>query len=198
MLVTRSIGGNREAWGSPHASFYESWKEERWASRPNFQCCREFATSSLRSPADLGLDLYDLEQRGGTLRVTLDTPAGSESGVTLDVLALASRLMSKELDQHDPIPFRYTLEVTSPGVERALRTSAHFQREIGKLVADSSGKRRSRPASGAGSDRRRRRRRRHDPRRRRRPTHSLRRHRPGQDRVRMGWPAQAGFQATSF
>ena len=135
MLVTRSIGGNREAWGSPHASFYESWKEERWASRPNFQCCREFATSSLPIASDLGLDLYDLEQRGGTLRVTLDTPAGSESGVTLDVLALASRLISKELDQHDPIPFRYTLEVTSPGVERALRVSAHFQREIGKLVS---------------------------------------------------------------
>ena len=84
---------------------------------------------------DLGLDLYDLEQRGGTLRITLDTPAGADAGVTLDVLALASRLMSKELDQHDPIPSRYTLEVTSPGVERALRTPAHFQREVGKVVA---------------------------------------------------------------
>ena len=135
MLVARSIGGNREAWGSPHASFYESWKEERWAWTPSFRCWRGSATSSLRSPADLGLDLYDLEQRGGTLRITLDTPAGADVGVTLDVLALASRLMSKELDQHDPIPSRYTLEVTSPGVERALRISAHFQREVGKLVA---------------------------------------------------------------
>ena len=85
--------------------------------------------------ADLGLDLYDIEQRGGTLRITLDTPAGAAGGVTLDVLALASRLMSKELDQHDPIPSRYTLEVTSPGVERALRVPAHFQREVGKEVA---------------------------------------------------------------
>ncbi len=84
--------------------------------------------------ADLGLDIYDLEHRGGTLRVTLDTPAGAESGVSLDTLALASRLVSKELDQHDPIPSRYTLEVTSPGVERTLRTPAHFQREIGKPV----------------------------------------------------------------
>ena len=84
---------------------------------------------------DLGLDLYDIEQRGGTVRITLDTPAGAESGVTLDVLALASRLMSKELDQHDPIPSRYTLEVTSPGVERSLRVPAHFQREIGKTIA---------------------------------------------------------------
>ena len=85
--------------------------------------------------SDLGLDLYDLEQRGGTLRVTLDTPAGAQTGVTLDELALASRLVSRELDHADPMPGRYTLEVTSPGVERALRTSAHFQRELGKVVA---------------------------------------------------------------
>ena len=43
--------------------------------------------------------------------------------------------MSKELDQNDPIPSRYTLEVTSPGVERALRVPAHFQREVGKEIA---------------------------------------------------------------
>ena len=49
---------------------------------------------------DLGLDVYDIEQRGGTLRITLDTPPGADAGVTLDVLSLASRLMSKELDQH--------------------------------------------------------------------------------------------------
>ncbi len=85
--------------------------------------------------SDLGLDLYDVEQRGGTLRVTLDTPAGSPAGVTLDDLALASRLVSRELDHHDPVPGRYTLEVTSPGVERALRTPDHFRREVGKVVA---------------------------------------------------------------
>jgi ribosome maturation factor RimP len=85
--------------------------------------------------SDLGLDLYDVEQRGATLRVTLDTPAGSPGGVTLDDLALASRLVSRELDHHDPVPGRYTLEVTSPGVERPLRTPDHFRREVGKVVA---------------------------------------------------------------
>lgn len=85
--------------------------------------------------SDLHLDLYDVEQRGGTMRVTLDTPPGSEASVDLDQLALATRLISRELDHQDPIPGRYTLEVTSPGVERSLRTPAHFQREIGKTIS---------------------------------------------------------------
>lgn len=85
--------------------------------------------------ADLGVDLYDLEYAGGTLTVTLDTFPGSEGGITLDNLALATRLISRELDHSDPIPGHYTLEVTSPGLERHLRTPAHFQREIGKTVS---------------------------------------------------------------
>lgn len=84
---------------------------------------------------DLGLDLYDLEQRGGTFRVTVDTPPGSERGIDLDELALVTRSISRELDHVDPIPGRYTLEVTSPGVERTLRTPEHFAREIGKTVS---------------------------------------------------------------
>lgn len=85
--------------------------------------------------ADLDLDLYDLEQRGGTLRITIDTPPGSDGSVDLDTIALATRLISRDLDHHDPIPGRYTLEVSSPGVERVLRTPAHFQREVGKTIS---------------------------------------------------------------
>ena len=83
---------------------------------------------------DLKLDLYDLEFRGGTLRVTIDTPPGSDGGVNLDTIALATRLISRELDHDDPMPGHYTLEVSSPGLERSLRTPAHFQREVGKTV----------------------------------------------------------------
>jgi ribosome maturation factor RimP len=85
--------------------------------------------------SDLDLDVYDIEQRGGTLRVTLDTRPGSPTGVDLDQLALATRLLSRELDHTDPVPGRYTLEVTSPGVERNLRTPEHFHREVGKTVS---------------------------------------------------------------
>lgn len=84
---------------------------------------------------DLGLDIYDLEHRGGVLRLTLDTPVDVEGGLTLDKLALASRLVSKELDAEDPIVSRYTLEVTSPGVERPLRRADHFRRALGQAVA---------------------------------------------------------------
>lgn len=84
---------------------------------------------------DLGLDLYDVEHRGGVLRVTVDTKPGSDGGITLDTLALVTRLVSRELDEADPLPGRYTLEVTSPGVERSLRTPAHFRREVGKVIS---------------------------------------------------------------
>ena len=85
--------------------------------------------------SDLDLDVYDIEQRGGTLRVTLDTRPGTPGSVDLEQLSLATRLISRELDHADPVPGRYTLEVTSPGVERSLRTPAHFQREVGKTVS---------------------------------------------------------------
>jgi ribosome maturation factor RimP len=83
---------------------------------------------------DLELEVYDIEQRGATLRVTLDTRPGSPGSVSIDQLALATRLINRELDHSDPVPGKYTLEVTSPGVERSLRIPAHFQREIGKTV----------------------------------------------------------------
>lgn len=85
--------------------------------------------------SDLHLDLYDLEFRGGTLRVTIDRPAGVEGGLDLETIALASRLIGRELDHDDPMGGHYTLEVTSPGLERSLRVPGHFQRSIGKTVA---------------------------------------------------------------
>ena len=84
---------------------------------------------------DLGLDLYDIEYSGGILRVVVDTQPGGPEGVSLDNIALITRLVSREFDHSDPIPGRYTLEVSSPGLERTLREPRHFQREVGKSVA---------------------------------------------------------------
>lgn len=85
--------------------------------------------------ADLALDLYDLDYAGGVLKVTVDTPPGSPGGIDVDTLAQCTRLISRELDHSDPIPGHYTLEVSSPGLERTLRTPRHFQREVGKEVS---------------------------------------------------------------
>lgn len=98
------------------------------------------AITALVSPilSDLSLELYDCEYAGGVLKVTIDTPPGSEAGVDLEQLALVTRLLGRELDHDDNdaiIPGKYTLEVTSPGLERTLRTPAHFQREAGKVIS---------------------------------------------------------------
>ncbi len=82
----------------------------------------------------LGLEIYDIDYNGGILRVVLDTPAGQPAGVSLDDLSLVTRQLGRELDHSDPVPGRYTLEVTSPGLERTLRRPEHFAREIGKTV----------------------------------------------------------------
>ena len=80
--------------------------------------------------ATLGVELVDVEFNGGTLRVTVD----QDGGITTDVLANVNRNIGPILDQHDPIPGRYTLEVSSPGVERRLNTLAHYRRAVGENV----------------------------------------------------------------
>jgi len=80
------------------------------------------------------LEVYDVELAGSQLRVTIERPAPSTEGLDLDAIAQATRLISLALDEHDPIEGRYTLEVSSPGLERALRTPAHFNRAVGTTV----------------------------------------------------------------
>ncbi len=83
---------------------------------------------------DLDLDLVDVEYGGSTLRVVVDAPLGQGGGINTDQLATANRAISTLLDEHDPIPGRYTLEVSSPGVERPLRRLDHFERAVGEDV----------------------------------------------------------------
>ncbi len=85
--------------------------------------------------ADLGLEMYDLEYNGGIVKITVDTPPGSPGGIDVDQLSRCTRLISRELDHDDPVPGHYTLEVSSPGLERNLRLPRHFQRETGKSAA---------------------------------------------------------------
>jgi ribosome maturation factor RimP len=77
-----------------------------------------------------GLDLVDVELHGSELTVYVDR----QGGVDLDTLGDATRAVSAALDEIDPLPGRYTLAVSSPGLERRLRTPAHFIRAVGEAV----------------------------------------------------------------
>jgi ribosome maturation factor RimP len=81
--------------------------------------------------ADAGLELVDVELKSGVLQVTVDR----EGGVDLEALTDANRACSTLLDETDPIPGRYSLEVSSPGIERVLRTPAHFAKAAGATVS---------------------------------------------------------------
>jgi ribosome maturation factor RimP len=80
--------------------------------------------------AQHGYELVDVEMAGATLRVSVDR----DSGVDLEAVAEATHVVSDVLDAEDPLPGRYTLEVSSPGIERPLRTPGHFQRFVGSTV----------------------------------------------------------------
>jgi ribosome maturation factor RimP len=78
-----------------------------------------------------GLELVDVEMKSGVLQVTVDR----DGGVDLEALTDANRAVSTLLDEVDPIPGRYSLEVSSPGIERPLRTPAHFAKAVGATVS---------------------------------------------------------------
>jgi len=83
---------------------------------------------------ELGFELWELEYspgRGnGLLRLYIDAPAG----IAIDDCERVSRAVSALLDVQDPVPGQYTLEVSSPGLERPLRTPEHFAPYIGEKV----------------------------------------------------------------
>ncbi len=90
-----------------------------------------------------GYDLVDirflLEQGGWVLRVAIDRPLSDatdvaqvpEDRVDLQACEDASRELSAVLDVEDPIPQAFSLEVSSPGIDRPLRTVRHFEHFVG-------------------------------------------------------------------
>ncbi|MBX5437772.1 MAG: ribosome maturation factor RimP [Alicyclobacillaceae bacterium] len=85
--------------------------------------------------AESGLELVDVEyKKEGThwyLRVFIDRPEG---GVDIDDCSRVSERLSERLDEVDPIPTSYFLEVSSPGAERPLKKPADFARSVGRRV----------------------------------------------------------------
>ncbi len=92
--------------------------------------------SSLARPLvdEAGCELVDMELAGRqgsyVLRLLIEKPGG----VTINDCAAINRELSCLLDMEDPIPSRYTLEVSSPGLDRPFKTERDYRRALGKWV----------------------------------------------------------------
>ena len=84
--------------------------------------------------AQEGLELIEVEIGGGGGRQTLRLFIDKAGGVSLDDCTAVSRAVSAALDVEDPIAGGYDLEVSSPGLDRPLRTPEHFQQHAGEKV----------------------------------------------------------------
>ena len=83
---------------------------------------------------ELGLSIWDIryEKEGAAwfLRVYVDSP----EGLTMDTCEELTRKLDVLLDEHDPVPESYYLEVGSPGIDRKLQKDEHFLLSLGKEV----------------------------------------------------------------
>ena len=99
----------------------------------------QIRTLASRIAAGYGLEIFDVQFRreapGMVLRVRLDRPgpaAAAEDCVSVDDCARVSRDLSAILDVEDVVPTAYTLEVSSPGLDRPLRRGDDYQRFTGR------------------------------------------------------------------
>jgi ribosome maturation factor RimP len=94
-----------------------------------------------RVAASRGLEVWDLQSRregvGHVIRVFIDRPgpaASPEESVSIEDCEQVNREMSTILDVEDPLPFAYTLEVSSPGLDRPMRGVEDYRRFSGRLA----------------------------------------------------------------
>ena len=98
-------------------------------------------TIAARVAGARGLEIWDIQSRressGHVVRVFIDRPGRSstpEESVSIEDCAHVNREMSTILDVEDPFPFAYTLEVSSPGLDRPLRAACDYSRFAGRLA----------------------------------------------------------------
>jgi ribosome maturation factor RimP len=88
-----------------------------------------------------GLEIWDIQSRretsGHVVRVFIDRPgpaATPEDSVSIEDCEQVNRELGTILDVEDPLPFTYTLEVSSPGLDRPLRDADDYRRFAGRLA----------------------------------------------------------------
>jgi len=115
--------------GLAHSFF---WRQKLTRQGGTVERVKSVAT---RVAADRGLELVDVElkraQGGQLVRLFVDQPGG---GIGLDALQSVSEEVSAILDAEDPIDGHYTLEVSSPGLDRPLHSEADYRRFVGRLA----------------------------------------------------------------
>ncbi len=94
-----------------------------------------------RVAASRGLEVWDIQSRreavGHVIRVFIDRPgpaATPDESVSIEDCEQVNREMSTILDVEDPLPFAYTLEVSSPGLDRPMRGPEDYRRFSGRLA----------------------------------------------------------------
>ena len=104
------------------------------------QVVDEVRALAARVAGSYGLDIFDVQYRreagGMIVRVQIDRPdtARPEDAVSIEECAAVSRDLSAMLDVEDVVPTAYTLEVSSPGLDRPLRDSGDYTRFTGRLA----------------------------------------------------------------
>jgi ribosome maturation factor RimP len=93
---------------------------------------------ALRVTEGRGYELTDVEVKRDRSGYVIRIFADKDGGIGLDELQAVSEEVSAILDAEDPIPASYTLEVSSPGLDRPLRTEKDYRKAVGKLVKLSS------------------------------------------------------------
>lgn len=94
-----------------------------------------------RVAASRGLEVWDIQSRreasGHVVRIVIDRPgpaATAEESVSIQDCEQVNREVSTILDVEDPLPHTYTLEVSSPGLDRPLRAREDYRRFVGRLA----------------------------------------------------------------
>ncbi len=83
---------------------------------------------------DKGVEIVTVEVVGAKKSPTVRVYIDSEGGISFDELAASQMSIIEVMDEIDPFPGAYTVEVSSPGIDRPLRTPKHFMDQVGNTA----------------------------------------------------------------